>query len=143
MAWYKDPERKIRADIPPISSTEVKILGTVGPVININDDNFVLPKNIVSTSATISVSSGPTITYGYTKPAKPSTTTTTTTTTPAISGNRLPANLRPPQKPVPLPPPAKSFSVPMTATSAKFYSVKYGITKTTTITSLSTYDYNN
>ena len=147
MAWYKDPDRKIRADIPPISSTQVKILGTIGPVININDDNFVQPKSIVSTTATIVVSSGPVVPIGSKSSPKKdtTTTTTTTTTTPTLTSApspKLPEALRPPTRPVPPPKATKSFSVPITATSAKFYSVRYGKTTTSTITGLSTYDYN-
>jgi len=141
MAWYKDPDRKIRADIPPTSNTEVKILGTIGPVININDDNFVQPKNIVSTTATIVVSSGPVVPIGSKISPKKDTTTTTPILTSAPSP-KLPEALRPPTRPVPPPKATKSFSVPITATSAKFYSVRYGKTTTSTITALSTYDYN-
>jgi hypothetical protein len=144
MAWYKDPDRKIRADIPPISSTQVKILGTVGPVINMNDENFVQPKSIVSTTATIVISSGPAVALGAV-PVVSKTKPTTTTTTPTVSSApspKLPDDLRPPTRQIPAPKATKSFSVPITAAGAKFVCVRYGVTTTSTITGLSTYDYN-
>jgi hypothetical protein len=93
MAWYKDAERKIRADIPPISSTEVKILGNIGPIIDLDHPKFVQPKNINSTSATVTISS---------------------------------TNI-------------KTFSVPMTAASAKFYKVKYTKPTISALSSISSF----
>jgi len=94
MAWYKDPDKKIRADIPPISSTEVKILGNIGPTINLDNPKFVQPKSINSTTATITISASSNI---------------------------------------------KTFSVPMTASSAKFHKVKYTKATTSSLTSVSTF----
>lgn len=94
MAWYKDADKKIRADIPPISSTEVKILGTVGPVINLDHPKFVQPKSINSSTATVTISAASDI---------------------------------------------KTFSVPMTASSAKFHKVKYTKATASSLTSVSTF----
>jgi hypothetical protein len=94
MAWYTDPDRKIRADIPPTSSIEVKILGTIGPIFNLDDPKTVHPKSIQSTTATVEVSS-----------------------------NSM-----------------KTFNVPITAASAKFYKVRYGKTTTSSLTSITSFN---